>query len=324
MAHVYLGVDLGGTKILTALVDDLGRVLDRVRIATPAGGPDAVVAAIVDSVRTVTGRAGIARAAVGGLGVGAPGPMDPATGVVFEPPNLPGWRDVPLAEMLASRLRLRVFVENDANAAALGERWAGAGVGVDDLVYITVSTGIGGGLILGGRLYHGVSGTAGEIGHMVIEPGGPRCNCGRFGCLEALAAGPAITREAREAIRSGAPTTLSQLPDEALTAETVARAAWDGDPVARQIYARAAAALGVGVTNLVNLLNPAMVIIGGGVARAGELIFAPVRRIVREEAFERPGAAVQIVPAALGDDVGAIGAAAVARLSLLRDPDAAG
>lgn len=324
MAHVYLGIDLGGTKILTALVDDQGRVLDRERMPTPAGGPESVVAAIVDSVRTVIGRAGIALAAVGGLGVGAPGPMDPATGVVFEPPNLPGWRDVPLAEMLASHLGLLVFVENDANAAALGERWAGAGVGVDDLVYITISTGIGGGLILGGRLYHGVSGTAGEIGHMVIEPGGPRCNCGRVGCLEALASGPAIARDARAAVQSGAPTTLSQLPGEALTAEAVARAAWDGDPVARQIYARAAAALGVGVTNLVNLLNPAMVIIGGGVARAGELIFAPVRRIVREEAFERPGSAVQIVPAALGDDVGAIGAAAVARLSLLRAPDAAG
>lgn len=324
MAHVYLGIDLGGTKILTALVDDQGQVLARARIATPSGGPDPVVAAIMDSSRTVVARAGLALAAVGGVGVGAPGPMDPATGVVFEPPNLPGWRDVPLAEILAPRLRLPVFVENDANAAALGERWAGAGVGVDDLAYITISTGIGGGLILDGRLYHGAAGTAGEIGHMVIESGGPRCNCGRFGCLEALASGSAIARDARAAVQSGAATILASLPDEALTAEAVARAAWDGDPVGRQIYARAAAALGIGVTNLVNLLNPAMVILGGGVARAGELIFAPVRRIVREEAFERPGSAVQIVPAALGEDAGAIGAAAVARLSLLRAPDAAG
>jgi glucokinase len=239
--------------------------------------------------------------------------MDPVSGVVFEPPNLPGWRDVPLGSLLSAEVGLPVFVENDANAAALAERWAGAGVGVDDLIYVTVSTGIGGGLILGGQLYHGAAGTAGEVGHMVIEPDGPRCNCGRFGCLEALASGPSIAREARAAVAAGRPTVLAAIAPQALDAAAVARAALDGDPVAREIYARAATALGIGITNLVNLLSPAMVILGGGVTRAGELIFAPVRRIVRQEAFERPGSAVQIVPAALGEDVGAIGAAAVAR-----------
>jgi glucokinase len=313
MAERYLGVDLGGTKILTALVDDGGRVLHRLRVATPAGGPEPVADAIVDMVRRVCREAGVDLHATRGLGVGAPGPMDPRTGVVFEPPNLDGWHDVPLGEMLDARLGIRVLIENDANAAALGERWAGAGIGVDDLVYMTVSTGIGGGLILGGRLYHGVSGTAGEVGHMVIDPDGPRCGCGRCGCLEAVASGTAIAREARAAVREGKPTVLSALAAEELHAEAVARAALDGDPVARAIYARAAAALGAGITGLVNILNPAMVIIGGGVARAGDLIFAPVRRIVRQEAFERPGAAVRIVPAALGDDVGAVGAAAVVR-----------
>jgi glucokinase len=323
MAQAYLGVDLGGTKILAALVDERGRVVERVRLQTPADGPDSVVAAIVEAVQTLTERVRLPRASLAGVGVGAPGPLDPTTGVVFEPPNLPGWHDVPLAQMLDARLGLPVFVENDANAAALGEWWVGAAVGIDDLVYITVSTGIGGGLILDGRLYHGASGTAGEIGHMVIEHEGPRCNCGRFGCLEALASGTAIARAARAAVQSGAATVLATLPVEALTAEAVARAAWEGDPVARQIYARAAAALGVGVANLVNLLNPAMVIIGGGVARAGELIFGPVRRIVRQEAFERPGRTVQIVPAALGEEVGAIGAAAVARFRARQHPDAA-
>jgi glucokinase len=313
MPQYYLGVDLGGTKILTALVDDRGQVLRRVRVATPTDGPEPVVAAITETVRLVTRQGGLELSMSCGLGVGAPGPMDPQTGVVFEPPNLPGWRDVPLGAMLARRLGIPAFVENDANAAALGERWAGAGVGIDDLIYMTVSTGIGGGLIFGGRLYHGVSGTAGEVGHMVIDPRGPQCPCGRVGCLEALASGPSIARDARAAVRSGKPTALAVIPPDDLDAAAVAAAALDGDPVALEIYARAAAALGAGIANLVNLLNPAMVIIGGGVSHAGDLIFPVVRRIVRQEAFERPASAVQIVPALLGDDAGAVGAAAVVR-----------
>lgn len=312
MAGTFIGVDLGGTKILTALVDEHGKVLKRAGVGTPQAGPEVVTEAIIQTVMEVTQQSGVGLSSIRALGVGAPGPMDPETGVVFEPPNLPGWHDVPLGQMLSSRLGVPVFVENDANAAALGERWVGAGVGINDLIYITVSTGIGGGLIFEGRLYHGVSGTAGEVGHMVIEPGGPPCPCGRHGCLEAIASGTSIARDAREAVHAGRPTTLAASPIETLTAVDVARAARDGDAVAREIYARAAAALGAGVTNLVNLLNPAMVIIGGGVSRAGDLIFAPIRRIVRQEAFERPGAAVQIVSSVLGGDVGAVGAAAVA------------
>ncbi len=312
MAEYVVGVDLGGTKILTALVDLDGRVAGRVREATPHTGPDAVVDVIVGTVRRVLEDAHVDAGAIRGIGVGAPGPADPASGIVFEPPNLPGWHDVPLAARLTSRLAVTTYVENDANAAAVGERWAGAGKGVDDLIYMTISTGIGGGLIFNGRLYHGVSGTAGEVGHMVIDPNGPRCPCGRMGCLEALASGTSIARDARAAVASGRSTTLSTLAPEALTAADVARAARDGDPLARELFARAARYVGIGVANLVNLLNPAMVVIGGGVAKAGDLLFAPVRRIVLEEAFQRPGAAVQITPAALGDDAGAVGAAAVA------------
>lgn len=324
MTRPYIGVDLGGTKILVGLVDDTGRVLERVRVATPQTGPEAVLDAVAESVAALASRADLDPREVAGLGVGAPGPLDPEAGVVFEPPNMPGWRDVPLAGMVEARLGVRAFVENDANAAALAERWAGAGVGADDLIYLTVSTGIGGGLILGGRLYRGATGTAGEVGHMVLVPEGPPCGCGRRGCLEALASGKAIAREARAAVEAGRPTTLSLLPVETLSAEDVARAAWDGDPVARAIFARAAAHLGTGIANLVNLLNPALVIIGGGVARAGELLFGPVRRIVRQEAFDRPGEAVQIVPAALGGDVGVVGAAAVVRERLAERPRAQG
>ncbi|MGH2404996.1 MAG: ROK family protein [bacterium] len=312
MAEFVVGVDLGGTKILTALVDTEGRVVARVREATPQAGLDAVLEVVVGTVRRVLKDAGVEASAIRGIGVGAPGPADPASGVVFDPPNLPGWHEVPLAAILGARLAVRTYVENDANAAALGERWAGAGRGVDDLIYMTISTGIGGGLILNGRLFHGVSGTAGEVGHMVIDPAGPRCPCGRTGCLEALASGTSIARHARAAVASGRPTTLSTVAPEALTAADVARAARDGDPLATELFGRAARYVGIGVANLVNLLNPAMVIIGGGVTKAGDLLFAPVRRIVLDEAFPRPAAAVRIVPAALGDDVGAVGAAAVA------------
>ncbi|MDR7537326.1 MAG: ROK family protein [Armatimonadota bacterium] len=310
----YLGVDLGGTKILAAVVDETGRVGATARAATPQAGPPAVVEAIAATADRALAAAGVSRAAVRAAGVGAPGPADPATGVVFAPPNLQGWRDVPLAALVRERLGMPVAVENDANAAALGEHWVGAGRGVDDLLYITVGTGVGGGLILRGQLYTGVSGTAGEIGHMVLVPGGPRCACGRLGCLEAVASGSAIVREARAALAAGRPSMLAGA--SALDAREVARAAAEGDPLAREVFARAAGYLGLAAANLVNLLNPAMLIIGGGVARAGELLLGPVRRIVQAEAFERPAAAVQIVPAALGLHAGAVGAAAAARLRL--------
>ncbi len=308
-----VGVDLGGTKILTALVDLTGAVRARRRVATPQSGPAAVVDAIAATVEGVLAEAGLSRAACPGIGVGAPGPLDPHSGVVYEPANLAGWRDVPLADLLGGRLGLPCYVENDANAAALGEWWAGAGRGISDLVYITVSTGIGGGIILGDRLLHGVSGTAGEIGHTVVDADGPLCGCGRRGHLEALASGRAIARQAAEAVASGRPTALAALgADPArLTAEVVARAAREGDPVAREIFERAGFYVGVGVANLLNLLNPRRVVIGGGVSKAGDLLLDPVRRTARQFAFERPARDAEIVPAALGDDAGAVGAAAV-------------
>src|SRR3990170_3360082 len=185
------------------------------------------------------------------------------------------------------------------------------GVGVRDLIYVTVSTGIGGGLIFNGDLYHGVSGTAGEIGHMTVEPDGPVCTCGRRGHLEGLASGHAIARMAEEAVHAGRQTRLTALPPGALDAAVVAQAALDGDAVAREIYARACHYIGIAVASLVNVLNPAMVVFGGGVSKVGDLLFDTVRRVVRERAFEHPAEAAKIVPAALGDDVGVIGAAAV-------------
>jgi glucokinase len=313
MADSWIGIDLGRTKLLVAAVDGDGRVLASTRRATPAGGPAPAVDAMADGVMEVLRRAGAAMRDVCAIGVGAPGPLDPDRGVVLNPPNMAGWVDVPLAAMLGDRLGVPAFVDNDANAAALGEHWVGAGIGVDDLVYLTVSSGIGSGLIFGGRLYHGASGQAGEIGHTVIDPDGPRCACGRRGCLEAIASGFAIARAAAAAVADGRPTTLSALPPAGLSAAAVARAAHDGDQVAREIFARAGAAVGAGLADLINLLNPAMIIVGGGVARAGDLLWAPMRRVIDAEAFPHARSAVRIVPAGLGDAAGPVGAAAVAR-----------
>ena len=309
--QAVVGVDVGGTKTLLALVDPGGGVRARRRVETPQRGPEDLVQVLVRELEALLEQAGRRREDVLGLGVGAPGPLDPRSGVVFEPPNLAGWRDVPLAAMLQEAAGIPTWVENDANAAALAEAWVGVGTGVRDLIYITVSTGIGGGLILDGELYHGVSGTAGEVGHMTVEPEGPLCGCGRRGHLEAVASGGAIARMAQEAVRAGRETRLSALPSQALTAEAVAEAAAQGDALAREIYARAGSYIGLAVASLVNVLNPAMVVFGGGVSKAGDLLLEPVRRVVRERAFRRPAQAAQIVPAGLGDDVGVIGAAAV-------------
>jgi glucokinase len=295
-------------------VDRDGRVLAREHIATPHGGPTAVVRAIRDSARALRAGAGSATATIAGVGVAVAGPTDHERGIIYEPPNIEGWgRETPFGPRLAGELGETVFVENDANAAALGEAWVGAGRGVRDLVYITVSTGIGGGLILDGRLYRGAHGTAGEIGHVIIDPNGPRCHCGNRGCLEMLASGTAIARQAREAVARGEATSLQRFaacPDE-ITAAAVGDAARDGDPLAFDLYLRAGTRIGIVLSNLLALLNPRMIIVGGGVSKAGDLLFRPAREAIRARVYPHPALDVVVTPAELGDDVGIIGAAAL-------------
>ncbi|HID64644.1 MAG TPA: ROK family protein [Anaerolineae bacterium] len=314
--NLFIGIDLGGTKISTALVDAAGKIMARdYRQTRAAEGQKAIVERMVDAAYRVMGEAGLVPAQIAAVGVGSPGPIDSRTGVVTAPPNLPGWKNVPLKQLIEEALGITTFLENDANAAALGEHRFGAGRGVQNMIYVTASTGIGGGLILNGQLYSGTTGAAGEIGHITVLPWGPYCGCGNRGCLEALASGTAIAREGRELVRRGMPTLITELAagdPERVTAKLVAEAAAKGDIEAQEILAEAMTYLGVGMASLVNLFNPELIVIGGGLTNMGEKLFGPVRRAIERRAFPAAARAVKVVPAELGDDVGVLGAVAVA------------
>ncbi|NPA91812.1 MAG: ROK family protein [Chloroflexi bacterium] len=312
MDALAVGVDLGGTQIRAGLVRPNGEVLRRVSTATRSEeGIDAVVDRIEALIRQVLPSP---PSRVRGIGVAAPGALDPYRGVIRFAPNLVGWVDVPLGHMLEERLGLPVILGNDANVAALAEHRYGAGQGVRDMIYITVSTGIGGGIIVDGRLLVGHKGYAGEIGHQTVEDGGPRCKCGNVGCLEALASGTAIAREARVAIAAGESTRLRALCDGDIwrvDARMVAQAAREGDAVALRILQRAGHYLGVGIVNLIHLFNPRRIILGGSVMKAGDLITGPMWEVIETRAWSVSREEFDIVPAALGDNVGILGAAAL-------------
>jgi len=252
---------------------------------------------------------------VAAVGIGAPGPLELKAGLTLSPPNLPGWDRVPLRQLIQDGLEIPAYLENDANAAAMGEYYFGAGRGTRDMIYVTVSTGIGSGLILDGELYYGTTFMAGEIGHTTVLPNGPLCACGNRGCLEAVSSGTAIVSRVRERLARGVFTLLGELAEgvpEKVTVQLVAQAAEQGDVEAQAILAEAMDFLGIGMANLVNLLNPELVVIGGGLSNLGPLLFEPVRRAINRRAFPGPAQAVRVVPAELDSHAGVLGAAAVA------------
>jgi len=317
MSQQYIvGVDLGGTQIRACLADMEGNILRQTRQATLASeGLQPVLQRIKASTYEVLPEA--KSQAVLGIGIVAPGPLDPRTGVIIAAPNLPGWNNVPLRDIMVDEFKLPVYVGNDANLAGLAEYRFGAGRGYSNVIYLTISTGIGGGFIVDGRLLLGTHGFAGEPGHMTVEPSGPRCACGNVGCLEVMASGPAIARHAMELIREGKTSMLSEvLQDNGdLTAEMVGQAAHQGDKVALQAIERAAYYLGIGVLNLIHIFDPGIVILGGGVSKLGSLLFRPVRQLVHERAITSVQRETPIVPAALGDEVGLLGGVALVMMS---------
>jgi glucokinase len=313
-----VGVDLGGTNVVAGAMpfDGSREYAMRTGLTRVTEGPPAVVARIAAMVEEVIAQTiaetGASRADFAGVGVGSPGPLNCETGVVISAHNL-GFYDFPLRDELSKAVGLPATLDNDARCATLGEHWRGAARGVRNVLGMTIGTGIGGGLILDGKLYHGASDVAGEIGHMTIDSTGRRCTCGNYGCLEAYASGPAIAERAREALEGNEESMLPSLVDgdvKRITAQIVYEASKKGDVVAREVVRDTARFLGTGISNLINVFNPDMVVIAGGVTQAGDALFEPLRAEVRRRAFKPAVDACRIVPGALPLSAGMVGAVA--------------
>ncbi len=309
-----LSVDIGGTKIMTAIFSAEGRMLAKEVCPTLADeGLEEVIQRLFSAIDGLLNQNNMVPSQLAGIGIAAAGIIDSRRGLITVSPNLPDWHNVPLKEIVRERFQVDTFLVNDACSAALGEHCFGAGRGVNNLVLLTLGTGVGGGIIIGGELYEGATGSAGEIGHMVIDVNGPECGCGNRGCLEALASGRAISRDIINRIKKGEESSLVEIvrgETENITAEQVGTAARGGDPLALDVLSRAAGYLGMAMTNLINIFNPEMIVLGGGMAELGALFIDPAIRMVAERAFPVSAQAVKIVTAQLGNEAGVYGAAA--------------
>ncbi len=308
-----VGVDLGGTKIDVGIVSENGKLLRKKREQTLVKkGHDAVLRQMLRMTAEILRAANMTQKNIKGIGIGAAGPMDMKKGFLIQPPNLPGWVRVQIVKPFVEQFKTNVVLNNDANAAALAEWAYGAGKKCRHMIYLTVSTGIGGGVILNGKLFLGANDNAGELGHQTLLPGGPECGCGNFGCLESLASGTSIARIGREAVRKNPQSLLYHMANymqENITAKMVFQAAAQGDSTAQQVVEKCAAYLGIGVANIINAFNPQRVVIGGGVSRAGKTWLALVREEAKKRAMKPLYEAADIVLSELGDDVGVLGAA---------------
>jgi len=321
-----IGVDLGGTNIVVGAMSADGKQHFAMRsIPTSAesgaeGVADRIVGLIEGVILDTLAETNSNRRDVIGVGVGAPGPLDREKGLVVVAPNL-GWKNFPLRDRISERLRVPVTLDNDANCATVGEWWQGAARGGKNVVGMTIGTGIGGGVIIEGKLFHGASDVAGEIGHTTIDLNGRHCKCGNYGCLEAYASGPAIATRAREVLVREE--TASLLPSmvggklDSITAETVYKAAQQGDAVASEIVRDTARYLGAGIANLLNILNADVVVVAGGVTQAGDALFVPLRAEVRRRAFRPAVDATRIVAGELPGTAGVVGAVATFKMAHL-------
>ncbi len=308
-----IGADLGGTNIRLALVDPEGGLSEPYRYPTPPGGEAAaIVETLAQGIRVLQHQARAHGIRLAGCGLGVAGLVDGQAGLVYTAPNVAGFQNLPLKKLLEEKVDVPVTLENDANAAAFAEYWLGAGRGVSSLICLTLGTGIGSGIILEGKLLRGASGAAGEAGHMAVEAEGERCGCGARGCLEAYASATAILRDARASLARGEGTALRGpfgARPEALTAKDVSDAARAGDPVARGILERAGRYLGVGLASLVNLLNPDLITLAGGLAAAGDLLLQPALAELERRAFAVLLCRTRVELSALADTAGMLGAA---------------
>ncbi|GAB6168298.1 ROK family protein [Clostridium carnis] len=308
-----VGVDLGGTKINCALADLEGNVIEKHEIPTNAqDGENAVLDRIINAIEAVIEKGNKTIKDVRAIGIGAPGPLNAKTGVIIDPANLP-FRNFDIVTPLKDKFEVPVYLDNDANVAAIGEFLFGAGKGKENLVYFTVSTGVGGGAILNGEIYRGRTCNALELGHTTVDPiSTVRCNCGNLGCLEAFSSGTAIAKRAKEAVATNVETSLKNY--DILTAAEVFKEAANGDRVAISIRDKALTYLGVGVANAINTFDPDIVVIGGGVTKVGAILFDKVKEVASERALSAIYNGCEIAQAKLGTDAGVVGAVALALL----------
>ncbi|MBG0785270.1 MAG: ROK family protein [Anaerolineaceae bacterium] len=313
---IYVGCDLGGTNIKAGLVNiEDGHVLISDSIPTLARqGSEAVLERMAEHITDLINQSGVDKDTIGGVGISAPGMIDLDTNTTEFLPNLYSeWRGVPVGERMQSYLNLDIDMLNDVRAITYGEWAFGAGRGVDSMACFAIGTGVGGGLVVNNRLVLGIGGTAGELGHQTVDLNGPICGCGNRGCIEVFASGPAIAAEAARGVRQGWNTKIADLIDHdlnQLTAEVVAQAAEMGDEFAIEVWNRAGSYLGIGVANILTSVGVKRVVIGGGVAKAGEFLLEPIRREVQKRVFLVPVEKVEILPAKLGTDAGIVGMAA--------------
>jgi glucokinase len=325
MSRYAIGVDLGGTNLRIAAVDESGKLLEKVTTGTEVTrGRDHVIDEMCAAVREVRSRfqsAGL----LTGIGIGVPGIIELESGRLHRSPNLPGWEDYPVRDEIEHRLHTTVILENDANAAALGEKWLGAGRDAESMLMLTLGTGIGGGLVLGGKIWRGMSGMAAELGHVTVDPEGPLCGCGNRGCVEQFASATAIKRMAVEAIASGKAPELARAmkEDPEFSARIVFQMASQGDKPAQQIFERAGRALGTALADFINIFNVPMYVIGGGVAAGWEAFAPAMLEEVRKRSYiflatenGASGKKSLITRALLGSDAGLFGAA---RLPMIDD-----
>ena len=311
-----LGIDIGGTKLAVGVSTADGKLVAHERIPTQSEeGPERTLQRLIDICQRVIKQSG---AKVSAAGIGCVGPLDQKTGFVINPVNLKGWRQVPLVDTVRNGLGIPVFLDNDANAAALGEHRFGAGRGVANMVYLTISTGIGGGIIANNRLYQGENGNAGEMGHVSVNFSGRKCGCGNIGCIETYASGTAIATRAREQIISNPNRKDAQIllqlcgyNSDHITGQMVVEAIQKGDEFATEIWQETMVALGMFMASVIHIFNPRKIVIGGGISNAGDLLFDPLRLQTFKHAMPTMAAVCEIVKAELGDQVGVMGAVAM-------------
>jgi len=310
MNKYSIGIDIGGTNITVALVTEKGEIVRKIRFPTKIEeGKTKTIKRIVKALHLVM--EGLRSDSIRGIGIGAAGDIDQNRGIVRFSPNL-SWKNVPIVRLIKKKFNMRFVLDNDANAAAWATYILETGRKAKNLLCITLGTGVGGGFILDGRIYHGASGSAGEIGHITLNPQGQKCKCGNYGCLETYIGSGYIVEKAVKEIRKGEKSLIKKIAGgnlQTITPETIQTAALRGDKLARKIWKEAGEHLGIALSGVINLLNPGVIVFGGGVAKAGELIFKPMKEVIRKRTFRVPFDKVKFSCTKLGEDLGAIGAA---------------